>query len=38
MSGYEERTMDPSGLLAASLGHFDAAICQRQLKAGAGRT
>ena len=38
ISGYEEWTMDRSGLVAASLGHFDAADYQRQLKSGAGRT
>lgn len=38
ISGYEEWKMDRSGLVAASLGHFDAADYQRQLKAGAGGT
>ncbi len=38
ISGYEEWTFDGSGLVAASLGHFDAAEYQRQLKAGASGT
>jgi uncharacterized protein (TIGR02246 family) len=34
ISGYEEWTMGEDGLVAASLGHFDAAEYQRQLKGG----
>jgi hypothetical protein len=30
--------MHANGLVAASPAHFDAADCQRQLQAGAGRT
>ena len=38
ISGYEEWTFDRSGLVAASVGHFDAAEYQRQLNAGAAGT
>jgi hypothetical protein len=34
ISGYEEWTLGPDGLIAASLGHFDAADYDRQLQAG----
>jgi hypothetical protein len=34
ISGYEEWTIGADGLIAASLGHFDAAEYQRQLKEG----
>jgi uncharacterized protein (TIGR02246 family) len=34
ISGYEEWTMGEDGLVAVSLGHFDAAEYQRQLKGG----
>ena len=34
ISGYEEWTIGADGLIAASLGHFDAADYQRQLNAG----
>ncbi len=36
MTGYEEWTMDPNGLIARSDGHYDEAEYQRQLKQGAG--
>jgi len=36
ISGYEEWTIGPDGLIARSLGHFDEIDYQRQLKAGAG--
>lgn len=35
ISGYEEWTIGPDGLIAASRGHFDEAEYQRQLKDGA---
>lgn len=35
ISGYEEWTMGPDGLIASSLGHFDAVEYQRQLREGA---
>lgn len=35
ISGYEEWTIGADGLIAQSLGHFDAAEYQRQLDAGA---
>ena len=35
ISGYEEWTIGPDGLVAASLGHFDAADYDRQLASGA---
>jgi uncharacterized protein (TIGR02246 family) len=35
ISGYEEWTMGPDGLILESLGHFDEAEYQRQLKVGA---
>jgi hypothetical protein len=38
ISGHEEWTFDGSGLVAASLGHFDAAEYQRQLRAGVSGT
>jgi len=34
ISGYEEWTIGPGGLIAESTGHFDEAEYQRQLKAG----
>jgi hypothetical protein len=34
ISGHEEWTIGPDGLIAASLGHFDAAEYQRQLNRG----
>ncbi|PWT91058.1 MAG: hypothetical protein C5B54_06085 [Acidobacteria bacterium] len=34
ISGYEEWTMSPDGLIEKSLGHFDEAEYQRQLKFG----
>jgi SnoaL-like domain len=34
ISGYEEWTMSPNGLIASSRGHFDQAEYQRQLKDG----
>jgi nuclear transport factor 2 (NTF2) superfamily protein len=34
ISGYEEWTFSPDGLIAASLGHFDELEYQRQLKNG----
>jgi predicted ester cyclase len=34
ISGYEEWSFGPDGLIAESLGHFDAADYQRQLSAG----
>ncbi len=34
--GYEEWTMGPDGLIAASLGHYDEAEYARQLQAGVG--
>ena len=34
ISGYEEWTIGPDGLILESLGHFDEAEYQRQLKAG----
>jgi hypothetical protein len=37
ISGYEERRFNPDGLIAESLGHFDAADYQRQLNAGGQR-
>ena len=37
LTGYEEWTMDPSGLIAKSDGHYDEAEYQRQLKSGAPR-
>ena len=33
ISGYEEWTVGPDGLVAESKGHFDQAVYQRQLKA-----
>ncbi len=36
MSGYEEWTIGPDGLIARSLGHFDAAEYARQLQGGHG--
>ena len=36
MTGYEEWTFGPSGLIASSDGHYDDAEYQRQLKVGAG--
>ena len=35
ISGYEEWTIGPDGLIAESKGHFDEAEYQRQLKSGA---
>ena len=35
ITGYEEWTMDPSGRITKSDGHYDEAEYQRQLKAGA---
>jgi steroid delta-isomerase-like uncharacterized protein len=35
ISGYEEWTLGPDGLISQSLGHFDEAEYQRQLAAGA---
>ena len=35
ISGYEEWTIGPDGLILESLGHFDEAEYQRQLKVGA---
>jgi hypothetical protein len=35
ISGYEEWTIGPAGLIAESKGHFDEAEYQRQLKSGA---
>lgn len=35
ISGYEEWTLGPDGLITASLGHFDAADYERQLQGGA---
>jgi hypothetical protein len=35
ISGYEEGTIGPDGLIAESKGHFDEAEYQRQLKAGS---
>lgn len=35
ISGYEEWTIDDDGLIAASLGHFDADEYERQLAGGA---
>ncbi len=35
ISGYEEWTMDPTGLIAKSNGHYDEAEYQSQLKVGA---
>lgn len=35
LSGYEEWTFGPDGLIAQSLGHFDEAEYQRQVTAGA---
>ena len=35
INGYEEWTLGADGLIASSLGHFDAADYQRQLHAGA---
>jgi len=35
ITGYEEWTMDPNGLIAKSDGHYDEAEYQRQLKVGA---
>ena len=35
ISGYEEWPIGPDGLIASSLGHFDAADYQRQLNDGA---
>jgi hypothetical protein len=37
ISGYEEWTLGADGLIAASLGHFDAAEYQRQLREGITR-
>jgi predicted ester cyclase len=37
ISGYEEWRFGPDGLIAESLGHFDAADYQRQLNAGGRR-
>jgi uncharacterized protein (TIGR02246 family) len=37
ISGYEEWTLGADGLIASSLGHFDAEDYQRQLRAGAPR-
>lgn len=34
ISGFEEWTIDADGLIATSLGHFDAALYQRQLERG----
>jgi len=34
ISGYEEWTIGADGLIASSLGHFDAAVYQRQLRGG----
>ncbi len=34
ITGYEEWTMDPNGLIATSDGHYDEAEYQRQLKVG----
>ena len=36
ISGYEEWTIGDDGLIAASLGHFDQAEYERQLKRGVG--
>jgi len=36
ISGFEEWRIDADGLIAESLGHFDAANYQRQLEHGAG--
>ena len=36
ISGYEEWTLDADGLIARSLGHFDEAEYDRQLKSGFG--
>lgn len=38
MKGYEEWTFAPDGLIAQSLGHYDEAEYQRQLKEGASPT
>jgi steroid delta-isomerase-like uncharacterized protein len=38
ITGYEEWTMDASGLIAESKGHYDEAEYQRQLKIGARPT
>ncbi len=35
INGFEEWTMDPTGLIAKSIGHYDEAEYQRQLMAGA---
>ncbi|HYL72363.1 MAG TPA: nuclear transport factor 2 family protein [Candidatus Dormibacteraeota bacterium] len=37
ISGYEEWTLGTDGLIASSLGHFDAAEYQRQLTGGAAQ-
>jgi hypothetical protein len=37
ITGYEEWTMDPTGLIAKSNGNYDEAEFKRQLKAGAPR-
>jgi hypothetical protein len=37
ISGFEEWVFGPSGLIAESLGHFDAADYERQLNTGGGR-
>jgi uncharacterized protein (TIGR02246 family) len=37
ISGYEEWTLGADGLIASSLGHFDAAEYQRQVTGGAAR-
>lgn len=38
ISGFEEWRFGPDGLIAESLGHFDAADYERQLKAGGPRS
>ena len=38
ISGYEQWTIGPDGLIAASLGHFDEAEYQRQLEHGVGES
>lgn len=38
MTGYEEWTFAPNGLIAQSLGHYDEAEYQRQLREGAPPT
>jgi hypothetical protein len=38
ISGYEEWTIRADGLIEKSLGHFDEAEYQRQLKFGSGKS